>query len=111
MFEKTKKFIKEHKTEIAFTAGGLVALTTGLIAIHYDFKRSARKTMESAPMRNIIGTLCDIPNGAQVTSYTDIYREGFTPSELGKLGESMITAGADELEKFTHFIAIHTVES
>lgn len=111
MFEKTKKFIKEHELEIAVALGVTITLAGGLIGMHIGHKHDLKMLESDAAMKNIYRVLMSIPEGTRVSTYGDINKEGIAAKDLGALGERMIQVGADELEKFTHFIAIHTVES
>lgn len=111
MFEKTKKFIKEHELEIGIALGVTITLAGGLIGMHVERKHDLKMLESNAAMKNIYSVLVNIPNGSRIASFGGINKEGVAAKDLGALGEYMIEAGADELEKFTHFIAIHTVES
>ena len=107
MFDKTKKFIKDHHTEIE-VAGTIVAATVGALACVYCGRKIEVKRIKSNhAMKIITDVLDDIPSGTQVRVFGGIITPGLNPKELGELGEQMITQGADALnDAFTHFIAI-----
>ena len=106
MFEKAKKFIKDHKVEIAFAAGLASAGAASLIGAYFG-KRELMKVRENANWKLINSVLTSIPDGTLVHTYGDIISGGFFPNELGELGARMIKAGIDmQNDSFTHFIAI-----
>lgn len=108
MFEKTKKFIKDHDEEIigfAVAAGTLVCIGLGIhVASKYRFQK---KLNNNDAMKTIMKVFDDIPDGCKIRAYGGIATTGFAPKELGELGKAMIESGADEVgDIFTHFIAI-----
>jgi hypothetical protein len=107
MFEKTKKFIKDHEKAIT-----LVAVTTGTLVgcgLGYRFGRThiGRVFKNNPAMQNIMRVFDGIPEGCKIRVFGSITNPGLAPDKLGELGKMMVEEGADELgDAFTHFIAI-----
>ena len=112
MFDKTKKFIKEHHTEIA-VVGAVAATAMACVAGAYCGRRIDAKRIKSDPAMNaIIEVLHDIPEGTPIRVYHCIHPTGIKPTEFAKLGEDAIAKGADALnDAFTHFIAIEKLDT
>lgn len=109
MFEKTKKFVSDHRGIIIGAAGVIVGAVATAAGIKYRNMCTKEKIMKDGLMGSIYKVLHDIPNSTQVIGYTDIIAEGFTPDDLGLLGAKMFADGAEATDKFTHFIAIGKV--
>lgn len=110
MFEKTKKFVNEHKTEIYAVAAGAVVVIAACAGYQYAVRSVAKDIRGNGAMEIIHAVLNDIPEGTKIRVYGGIRATGLTAKDLGKLGESMIAQGADEVEDaFTHFIAIRKI--
>lgn len=107
MFDKTKKFINDHREEITAAAVSTAVLVGCGVAYCCGHKAKVMKEIKSnGAMETIFHVLDDIPAGTRVRVFGAINAPGFTPNELGKIGAEMINRGADELDAFTHFIAI-----
>lgn len=112
MFEKTKQFIKDHRTEIA-VVGAVAATAVVCMAGAYCGRKIEAKRINSDPaMKAIFEVLYDIPEGTPIRVYHCIHPVGIKPAEFAKLGEDAIAKGADALnDAFTHFIAIKKLDT
>ena len=112
MFDKTKKFVKEHHTEIE-VAAAIVATTVGCLAgVYCAHKIEVKRINPDPAMKAIIDVLNDIPEGTPIRVYHCIHPTGIKPTEWAKLGEDAIAKGADALtDAFTHFIAIKKMDA
>lgn len=112
MFDKTKKFIKDHREEIAIAVVTTAVAVGCGVAYCYGCKIKAKELESNEAMKIINRVLGDIPESAKIRVYGGIIRSGLNPKELGALGEQMIIQGADELgDAFTHFIAIKKMDT
>ena len=110
MFEKTKKFVNEHKTEIYAVAAGAAIVVAACAGYQYAMKSVTKDISGNGAMQIIHHVLNDIPEGTKIRAYGGIHCAGLTAKDLGKLGESMLAQGADEIkDAFTHFIAIEKI--
>ena len=96
---EAKEFVIEHKEGLAIAGSvvlaGVVGYKIGRKNWFCDWNDPVFKQMA-----------IDIMNMDKIDIYNGIENVGLKPSELGKLGESIVEFGGDESNVFTHFIAI-----
>ena len=110
MFEKTKKFVKDHNKEITIVAVAAGALVCCGLGYHFGRTHIFRKLKNNGAMEIIMRVFDDIPEGHKIRAFGSIVDQGIAPNELGELGKIMVEKGADELgDLFTHFIAVEKV--
>lgn len=102
---KFKKFVEEHKVEIAYGAGAIIAIVSMSVGVKITNAIKIRK-INSNPGRKIVKDVLDDLNGKMVSVFGGIADGGFIPEQLGELGKKMLEEGVPEDFKFTHFIAI-----
>lgn len=107
MFEKTKKFIKDHDKAITVVAIAAGVLACGGLGYHFGRTHIFRKLKNNGAMETIMRVFDGIPEGCAIRAFGSIQDSGIAPNELGELGKVMVECGADELgDLFTHFIAV-----
>lgn len=107
MFEKTKKFIKDHDKAITVVAIATGVVVCGGLGYHFGRTHIFRKLKNNGAMEAIMRVFDDVPDGCKIRAFGGIINPGIAPNELGELGKVMVEQGADELgDLFTHFIAV-----
>lgn len=109
MMERVKKFKEEHPVLVK-TVATVGVLTVGCVVgwkgcTMIQKRKGDLLISGKDPIAKLIrGAMTVYPTVCGV--YTGIETDGYTPEQLGKIGELMIECGVPETEKLTHFIAI-----
>lgn len=106
---KIKEFWKKHKKVIIIVtsvAGGVLAGVLGH-GIYTNIKsKNGVEVFMNDEVEEILHSV--VKDYDRINLFTGIMKKSYTlnPHDLGVLGEKMVELGADEQNKFTHFIAI-----
>ena len=101
--EKAKKFVKEHWKSIVGITGGIGLTIVGGVVGWKMHERRLLKNVSSGK-EVIYPVLTDaLENLPGASYYGGIHEPGFTPKDLGKLGEKIREAGAPEDAVLSHF--------
>ena len=109
MMERVKKIKEEHPVLVK-TVAAVGVLTVGCVvgwkgrAIFQNWKGDLLIGGKDPIAKLIREAKAVYPDKCSL--YAGIVKDGYTPQQLGKIGEHMIECGVPETEKLTHFIAI-----
>ena len=106
--EKMLSFIKQHKKPIVIAGTAVAGVLGGLVGWKLCSEVKLGSSSVIAENEHIVGVIVDAikTHGPNTAVFTGDDTGPIKVSDLGKLGEAIVSCGGVDDDTFTHFIAI-----